>query len=114
MQDWQNSQYECLVSQSAALYEHSLRNDSAYNPARTEAVQLTVTLEQRRAEIAELVAEHQLFADIHITEDSDSEENVAELMALVNRAATLTAAKTPNRNEPCSCGSGEKYKKCCA
>lgn len=76
-------------------------------------LQLTVCSEQRRAEIAELVAEHKLFADIHINEDSDGEENVAELMALVNRAATLTAIKTPGRNEPCSCGSGKKYKKCC-
>ena len=24
-----------------------------------------------------------------------------------------TAAKTPGRNDPCSCGSGKKYKKCC-
>ena len=23
------------------------------------------------------------------------------------------AKKTPNRNEPCSCGSGKKYKRCC-
>lgn len=77
-------------------------------------LQLTVTSAQRRAEIAELVAEHKLFADIHISQESDGEEKVGELMALVNRAATLTVVKTPNRNQPCSCGSGKKYKKCCA
>ncbi len=27
---------------------------------------------------------------------------------------TVRAAKQPGRNEPCSCGSGQKYKKCCA
>jgi|GEM_PF-2788876 Uncharacterized protein conserved in bacteria len=26
---------------------------------------------------------------------------------------TVLAEKTPGRNEPCSCGSGKKYKKCC-
>ncbi len=30
-----------------------------------------------------------------------------------NAGATLIAKKTPNDNDPCPCGSGEKYKKCC-
>jgi len=38
---------------------------------------------------------------------------LAKLMALVNRAATMKAARTPTRNEPYSCGSGKKYWKCC-
>lgn len=25
----------------------------------------------------------------------------------------VTVAKTPNRNDPCACGSGKKYKQCC-
>ncbi len=25
----------------------------------------------------------------------------------------LSADQTPGRNDPCSCGSGKKYKKCC-
>ncbi|EKE0013769.1 MULTISPECIES: SEC-C metal-binding domain-containing protein [Enterobacteriaceae] len=25
----------------------------------------------------------------------------------------MTQAKRPGRNEPCFCGSGKKYKKCC-
>ena len=29
------------------------------------------------------------------------------------RVATVHAAVTPGRNDPCSCGSGKKYKKCC-
>lgn len=29
------------------------------------------------------------------------------------RAATATAEKTVGRNDPCPCGSGKKYKKCC-
>lgn len=29
------------------------------------------------------------------------------------RIATVRAAATPGRNDPCACGSGKKYKKCC-
>jgi SWIM/SEC-C metal-binding protein len=77
-------------------------------------LQLTVSSEQRKADMAALVAEHELFADIQVSEDGDTEENLAELMALVNRTETLQVTKTPGRNEPCSCGSGKKYKNCCS
>ncbi len=76
-------------------------------------LQLTVGSEQRKTEVAALVAEHALFADIEVNEEAEGQENIAELMALVNKADTVTVDKTPNRNEPCSCGSGKKYKKCC-
>ncbi len=81
--------------------------------SRKYPLQLTVGSEQRRKEVAALVAEHELFADIHISEEGDAQENIAELMALVNRTDTVTVSKIPSRNEPCSCGSGKKYKKCC-
>ncbi|MBZ7313586.1 SEC-C metal-binding domain-containing protein, partial [Klebsiella oxytoca] len=32
---------------------------------------------------------------------------------LVNVGGVMTQAKQPGRNEPCFCGSGKKYKKCC-
>ncbi|MDD8075130.1 SEC-C domain-containing protein, partial [Escherichia coli] len=32
---------------------------------------------------------------------------------LVNVKGNMTQAKRPGRNEPCFCGSGKKYKKCC-
>ncbi|MEH6634436.1 MAG: PBPRA1643 family SWIM/SEC-C metal-binding motif protein [Halioglobus sp.] len=76
-------------------------------------LQLTVCSQQRKAEVSIQVAEHELFADIHVSQDDDAQENIAELIALVNRTATVTVTKTPGRNEPCSCGSGKKYKKCC-
>lgn len=76
-------------------------------------MRLTVGSEQRKEEVAALVAEHDIFADIHVSDEDDAQENIAELMALVNRTDTVTVNKTPSRNEPCSCGSGKKYKKCC-
>jgi hypothetical protein len=38
---------------------------------------------------------------------------MAELTALLNKGATVKVDRTPARNEPCSCGSGKKYKKSC-
>ncbi|ECL5730463.1 zinc chelation protein SecC, partial [Salmonella enterica] len=32
---------------------------------------------------------------------------------LVKIGGVMTQAKRPGRNEPCFCGSGKKYKKCC-
>jgi len=31
----------------------------------------------------------------------------------MRRFDTVRRAATPGRNEPCSCGSGKKYKRCC-
>jgi SWIM/SEC-C metal-binding protein len=81
--------------------------------SRKYPLQLTVASEQRKAELAVLIAENDLFADIQVSADCDTEKNVDELMALINKAVTTTVASTPNRNDPCSCGSGKKYKKCC-
>lgn len=72
---------------------------------------LVVNSEQRKLEVDVLVAENGLFADI--TVDNAADENIIELNAILNKPVTTTFDKTPNRNDPCSCGSGKKYKKCC-
>jgi len=72
---------------------------------------LVVTSEERKLEIAQLVSDNELFADI--TVDSAVEENILELDGLLNKPTTTRFDKTPNRNDPCSCGSKKKYKKCC-
>lgn len=72
---------------------------------------LVVTSEQRKTEVEAILLENELFADI--TVDDAVEENIVELNGLLNKATTTTFEKTPNRNDPCSCGSGKKYKKCC-
>ena len=43
-------------------------------------------------------------------DDVEAEE---ELLEKTEKVEPLTAARTPNRNDPCPCGSGKKYKKCC-
>lgn len=72
---------------------------------------IVVANEERKLEVEALVAEHELFADITI--DNSVDENIDELNSFLNKPTTTTFEKTPNRNDPCSCGSGKKYKKCC-
>lgn len=72
---------------------------------------LVVSSEERKLEVEILVADKGLFADISV--DSTSDENINELNGILNKPITTTFDKTPNRNDPCSCGSGKKYKKCC-
>ncbi|MFT5484127.1 MAG: SWIM/SEC-C metal-binding protein [Halieaceae bacterium] len=74
---------------------------------------LLVTSEVRQQEVQALVDEAQLYAQISIDRSEDAEESIDELTALLNKGVTVKVDKTPERNEPCSCGSGKKYKKCC-
>ncbi|MDR1798005.1 MAG: SEC-C domain-containing protein [Clostridiales Family XIII bacterium] len=41
------------------------------------------------------------------------EDRRAELAADYRRSRTVHKEKLPGRNDPCPCGSGKKYKKCC-
>ena len=72
---------------------------------------LIVASTQRQQEIVAIVTEHKLIANIEI--NADIEENLIELDAVLNIPKTQRFEKTPKRNDPCSCGSGKKYKKCC-
>ncbi len=76
-------------------------------------LELVVTSNERKAEIEALVKENALFANIQVITEEDAEENILDLTGLLNKPATQVVEKTPNRNDPCSCGSGKKYKKCC-
>jgi len=72
---------------------------------------LVVTSDEKKREVATLVADNGLFADI--TVDNTSDEDINELSTILNKPTTTRFDKTPNRNDPCLCGSGKKYKKCC-
>jgi SWIM/SEC-C metal-binding protein len=74
---------------------------------------LLVTSEARQQEVQAQVDEAQLYAKISVDSSEDAQESIEELTALLNKGITVKVDKTPARNEPCSCGSGKKYKKCC-
>ncbi|SMY38125.1 preprotein translocase subunit SecA [Photobacterium malacitanum] len=77
----------------------------------TNPLTLVVNTEERQQQLEAQLAEEQLFATI--TVDANAEEDITELTATLNKPVTTVFNKTPNRNDPCSCGSGNKYKKCC-
>ena len=91
---------------------------TGYNTKRTvklgtekNPLTLVVTSEERKQEVQALVADNELFADVSV--DIESVENIDELNVILNKPKTTIFEKTPNRNDPCSCNSGKKYKKCC-
>ena len=45
--------------------------------------------------------------------EPDKPEDITALEILLNPVKTKIAEKKVGRNEPCPCGSGKKYKKCC-
>ena len=74
---------------------------------------LVVTSEARRQEVEAQVAEASLHANITVDTREGAVESITELTALLNKGTTVTTAKMPSRNDPCHCGSGAKFKKCC-
>ncbi|WP_045858485.1 PBPRA1643 family SWIM/SEC-C metal-binding motif protein [Teredinibacter purpureus] len=74
---------------------------------------LVVTSEKRRQEVEALVAKAHLYADISVDSREGAVESISELTLHLNKSETVTLDKVPGRNDPCSCGSEKKYKKCC-
>ncbi|NOQ64692.1 MAG: hypothetical protein GQ582_09295 [Methyloprofundus sp.] len=44
--------------------------------------------------------------------DADKPEDISDLEKMLNPPSPVVSKKS-GRNEPCQCGSGKKYKKCC-
>ena len=60
-----------------------------------------------------LKAEADYLFTIPAWEDVLSEEKRIEIVKAYKRSKTVHVEKKPGRNDPCPCGSGKKYKKCC-
>jgi SWIM/SEC-C metal-binding protein len=45
--------------------------------------------------------------------DPENQEDINDLEILLNPQKTKIAKEKAGRNDPCPCGSGKKYKKCC-
>ncbi len=72
---------------------------------------VTVKTKKRRKEVDALFAKNGWECTIEL--DPDKPEDTADLERLLNPLKPKTVEKTPGRNDPCPCGSGKKYKKCC-
>jgi len=47
------------------------------------------------------------------TVNQDLLDEEQEMLANTDAVEPITVDKEPGRNDPCPCGSGKKYKKCC-
>ncbi|WP_282166591.1 PBPRA1643 family SWIM/SEC-C metal-binding motif protein [Shewanella japonica] len=92
--------------------------ESGYNTKRqaklgTKVKPLTLSVQtaERAAQVQQILDDKNLFANM--TVDESNAENIIELEGIINKPSAVTAEAKINRNDPCSCGSGKKYKKCC-
>ncbi|MEH6577043.1 MAG: PBPRA1643 family SWIM/SEC-C metal-binding motif protein [Amphritea sp.] len=79
--------------------------------SETSPLSLSVATDERKTEVETILLENGLFATIEV--NADIAEDITELDGLLNTPKTIVLEETPKRNDPCSCGSGKKYKKCC-
>lgn len=72
---------------------------------------VTVKTEKRAKELKSVFEKNGWKYKIEL--NPDKPEDIADLDMLLNPPKTRTAEKKVGRNEPCPCGSGKKFKKCC-
>ena len=72
---------------------------------------VNVQTEERLKEVASIFEEKGWKYTINL--EPDKPEDIIDLEILLNPPKTKIAEKKTGRNEPCPCGSGQKYKKCC-
>ena len=72
---------------------------------------VSVQTEKRLKEVASIFEEHGWKYTIEL--EPDKPEDITDLEILLNPLKPKIAEKKVGRNEPCPCGSGKKYKKCC-
>ena len=70
-----------------------------------------VKSKKRLEEVISIFEEHGWKYKIGL--EPDKPENITDLEMLLSRPKPKAAGKKVGRNEPCPCGSGKKYKKCC-
>jgi SWIM/SEC-C metal-binding protein len=70
-----------------------------------------VQTEERLQEITSLFKEKGWKYQIGL--EPDRPEDITDLERLLNPIMPRRVEQKPGRNEPCSCGSGKKYKNCC-
>jgi SWIM/SEC-C metal-binding protein len=70
-----------------------------------------VQTEERMKEVADIFAKNGWKFTIGL--EPDKPEDITDLELLLNPTETRRVERKIGRNEPCPCGSGKKYKKCC-
>ncbi|MFT5218471.1 MAG: SWIM/SEC-C metal-binding protein [Planctomycetota bacterium] len=73
--------------------------------------QISVQTEEREQELTPVFAKNGWACVIEV--DAEQDENIRDLEILQSKQVNAVTTKKANRNDPCPCGSGKKYKKCC-
>ena len=73
---------------------------------------LRVQTVERAQEMLDYCTEHGIQAIVGVEPDKD--ENVTDVERALSSPTPATVAPKIGRNDPCPCGSGKKFKKCCA
>lgn len=97
--------------QSLSSYGFSTKR-SAKPGSKDYPLTLSVKTAERKTDVEAILKAHEFIGRIKV--DAEKDEDLLELDALLNTPKSIEIEKTPKRNDPCSCGSGKKYKKCCA
>lgn len=87
------------------------RRDAKLGTEKNPA-QLSVATSERETEIR-AVCNERGWACL-ITVDPEQPEDTSDFERLLNPPRPVVSDNKPGRNEACPCGSGKKYKKCCA
>ena len=72
---------------------------------------VSVRTEERVKELESVFEENGWKYKIELAPENP--EDITDLEILLNPIKTRVAEEKVGRNEPCPCGSGKKYKKCC-
>jgi len=72
---------------------------------------VNVQTEERLKEVASMFEENGWEYTIEL--EPDKPEDITDLERLLNPPEPKIAEKKIGRNDPCPCGRGKKYKKCC-
>ena len=72
---------------------------------------VNVKTKKRMKEVAKIFEKNGWKYTIEL--NGDKSEDITDLEILLNWTKPREAGRKVGRNEPCSCGSGNKYKKCC-
>jgi SWIM/SEC-C metal-binding protein len=80
--------------------------------SRKRPVVVRVQTQQRADELAQLCSGHDW--EVIIGVEPDNTEDITDVLKLLHpERFTVRVEPIVGRNDPCPCGSGNKYKKCC-
>ncbi|ARN73315.1 PBPRA1643 family SWIM/SEC-C metal-binding motif protein [Oceanicoccus sagamiensis] len=95
-------------------HNHGYQTKAGHKPgSKKYPMTLVVTSEARKQEVELLVDQAQLYADIRVDDAEDAVESIEELTMALAKGNAVKVEQMPERNQPCHCGSGKKFKKCC-